>query len=158
MIDIPKKLQMKAGMAVLVMRPPRDFVLGPIPDDTQITDSGKGPFDLVLAFVASRLDIEHVAPEATKRLREGGIVWMCYPKKSSQVETDVTRDHGWETLSAAGWFPVTQIALDEVWSALRFKHDPALGKARAKRAAAKKPAAKKPAAKKPAAKKPAAKK
>ena len=144
MIDIPQKLQIKAGMTVLVMRPPRDFVLGPLPDNTQITDSGKGPFDLVLAFVGSRLDVEHVAPNATKRLSDGGILWMCYPKTSSGVETDVTRDRGWETLSAAGWFAVTQIALDEVWSALRFKRDPALGAARAKRAAARKPAAKKP--------------
>ncbi len=158
MIDVPKKLQIKAGMRVLVARPPHDFVLGPLPDRIEVSASGKGPFDLVLAFVGSRLDAEHVVPDVLKRLGAGGILWMCYPKKSSGVETDVTRDRGWEVLAKAGWHPVSQIAIDDIWSALRFKLDASPPKARGTRGAAKKPAAKKPAAKKPAAKKPAAKK
>lgn len=42
-------------------------------------------------------------------------------KRSSGVETDITRDVGWQALREAGWRPVTQIAIDATWSALRFR-------------------------------------
>ena len=43
------------------------------------------------------------------------------PKRSAKVATDLTRDHGWEAFAKAGWRPVTQVSVDDVWSALRFR-------------------------------------
>jgi hypothetical protein len=50
-----------------------------------------------------------------------GLAWIAYPKRSSGVETDLTRDQGWEPLTEAGLRPVRQVALDETWSALRLR-------------------------------------
>ena len=50
-----------------------------------------------------------------------GPLWASYPKRSAKVATDLTRDHGWEAFSSAGWRPVTQVSIDDVWSALRFR-------------------------------------
>jgi hypothetical protein len=49
------------------------------------------------------------------------VLWLAYPKKSSGVKTDLSRDAGWPPLEAADFLPVTQISLDETWSALRFR-------------------------------------
>ena len=54
-------------------------------------------------------------------LKLGGLLWFSYPKKSSKVETDITRDVGWDALGSTGLRPVTQVAIDDTWSALRFR-------------------------------------
>ncbi len=82
------------------------------------------------------------------------MLWVAYPK-AGQLGTDLNRDSLAQAVRAHGLEPVAQIAVDEVWSALRFKRDAALTAEREARGAfAKKPAAKKKAA--PAAKKKAA--
>jgi hypothetical protein len=63
--------------------------------------------------------------EAAGRLlplyRDGGYLWLLYPKKSSRIATDITRDRGWEPVHEAGFLPVAQVAVDGDWSALRFR-------------------------------------
>lgn len=48
-------------------------------------------------------------------------MWVAYPKTTSGVATDLTRDVGWATMNEAGWGVVSQVAVDATWSALRFK-------------------------------------
>ena len=63
--------------------------------------------------------------EAAARLlplyREGGHLWLLYPKASGAIRTDITRDRGWEPVHDAGFLPVAQVAVDADWSALRFR-------------------------------------
>jgi hypothetical protein len=50
------------------------------------------------------------------------IVWLAYPKKSSKKYTsEFNRDSGWPSMGAAGFEPVRMVAIDEDWSALRFR-------------------------------------
>jgi hypothetical protein len=118
-----KKLLIKPGYRVLVSNSPMGFVeqLHPLPEGVEIVAQGSGSFDLVLLFVRSRAEIETLAQAALTVVRPGGLAWFAYPKRSKNVETDINRDTGWETVYEADWGPVTQIAIDETWSALRFK-------------------------------------
>jgi hypothetical protein len=50
-----------------------------------------------------------------------GLLWFSYPKKSSASAGDLTRDHGWEIVTAVGFRPVSQVSINDAWSALRFK-------------------------------------
>ena len=52
----------------------------------------------------------------------GKKLWFAYPKKTGAIQTDITRDHGWAPLAAADLLPVTQVAIDATWSALRFRY------------------------------------
>ena len=50
------------------------------------------------------------------------VLWFAYPKKSSKrYACEFDRDRGWEVIRAAGWDSVRMVALDEDWSALRFR-------------------------------------
>jgi hypothetical protein len=49
------------------------------------------------------------------------MVWISYPKKSSRVGSDLSREVVWAAMEGTGWRTVSQIAIDEVWSALRFR-------------------------------------
>ena len=54
-------------------------------------------------------------------MRDGGLLWLAFPKKSSGIATDLTRDHGWDVIHRAGWQGVSLIAVDERWSAMRLR-------------------------------------
>jgi len=86
-----------------------------------IAEKGGGKYDVVHVFAKDSKVLNRDAPKALKAVKPGGIVWMSYPKKSAKVETDITRDQGWDSLNEAGWRPVTQISIDDTWSALRFR-------------------------------------
>jgi hypothetical protein len=50
------------------------------------------------------------------------VVWFAYPKQSSKkYVSEIDRDHGWAKLGAAGFEPVRMVAIDEDWSAVRFR-------------------------------------
>ena len=65
------------------------------------------------ATVSSRRSMPH-APA----LHEVPVVWVLYPKGN---RTDVNRDSLWRLIAPYGLRPITQVAVDETWSALRFR-------------------------------------
>jgi hypothetical protein len=108
-------LQLKYGQCLKVLDAPADV----LPDLTDL--SGPEPAG-VLAFVITSADVSKHADALGEAAAEpSGLAWAAYPKKSSGVETDITRDHGWEALRAEGLQPVRQVAIDDTWSALRFR-------------------------------------
>ena len=72
-------------------------------------------------FVRNKAEVDSSAEKAIAALKPGGLLWFSYPKKGSKVVTDITRDVGWDVLGSAGLRPVTQVAIDDTWSALRFR-------------------------------------
>src|SRR5204863_7003953 len=61
--------------------------------------------------------------------RDGGAVWVAYPKKNSGIETDLGMGE-WAATKGSDWNPVAMIGVDESWSATRFKYAPGLEAAR----------------------------
>ena len=81
----------------------------------------RGQYDLVHLFVANRAELERLGPVALQSVKYDGLLWISYPKQSAKVQTDLNRDVGWDLVSGAGLRPVTQVSIDETWSALRFR-------------------------------------
>ena len=71
--------------------------------------------------MSSKADVDHLSPTGLRALQPGGLLWFSYPKKTSRIATDITRDTGWDSLTKAEMRPVSQISIDETWSALRFR-------------------------------------
>jgi hypothetical protein len=120
-----KKLLLKPGNRFLLLNAPEGYLalLGELPQGVILWQevSGPGNYDLVQVFVRSKAEAEAFWKTATEAVRPGGILWMSYPKKTSSIKTDINRDAGWESLKAAGWDTVAAVAIDDTWSALRFK-------------------------------------
>lgn len=118
-----KKLGIKPGQKMLILNVPEGYIqaLGALPAGNEVETAPGGTFDFVQLFVRNKADIDNHATTAMQSLKPGGLLWFTYPKKSSSIKTDITRDTGWDALMAAGIRPVTQIAIDDTWSALRFR-------------------------------------
>ena len=87
----------------------------------EVFTEGKGPFDMVHLFVQQRAELQDKAPAAIEAVKPDGLLWISYPKKTSKVPSDLSREVMWEVVIKFGWQAVTQISIDEVWSALRFR-------------------------------------
>jgi len=80
--------------------------------------------DVLLAFTANRGDLERLLPVVLKTLKAGAILWIAYPKLTSKLAGDLSRDIIHNLVPAYGLDTVSQIAIDADWSALRFKRVP----------------------------------
>ncbi len=125
---LAKKLHIKSNTRVLLLGAPegRAAALEPLPEGASVSTTAQGPFDMVLLFVQKSKALEKGGPKAMAAVREGGILWIAYPKKNSKVETDLTREVGWKVMHEAGWGGVSQIAIDATWSAMRFRPEAAV--------------------------------
>jgi hypothetical protein len=74
----------------------------------------------VLVFVTRITDLDRVAGPMLEAARADRIAWAAYPK-AGQLGTDLNRDILAKELQKRGAQPVRQVAIDEVWSALRFR-------------------------------------
>lgn len=118
-----RKLGIKAGMRALVVGAPPAYLklLAPLPEGVVITSTADGAHPFVQLFATSLADIGKSMPYLLKHTACGALVWIAYPKKTSGMESDLSRDLISEAMSGTGWRPVSIVAIDEVWSALRFR-------------------------------------
>jgi hypothetical protein len=114
----------------LILDPPAGYSdkLDDLPAGVQVVDEPEGKLDFVQLFVKNITELEAKGPIAIKSVKYDGLLWVCYPKKSSKVETDISRDMGWEIMAENSLRPVTQVSIDETWSALRFRPFEQVGK------------------------------
>ena len=76
----------------------------------------------LLAFVLKRTEIEELASSLETEATKDPILWFAYPKGTSKkLKCDFNRDTGWAVLKDAGFDTVRAIAIDEDWTALRFR-------------------------------------
>jgi len=121
-----KKLKISEGNQILIFNAPTGFIesLKPFPFQISVYTKNDGIsklFDVVLLFVENSKELHLYGDEAINSIGQKGIIWMAYPKKSSGVKTDLTRDEGWAFLDPYKMSAISNIAIDDTWSGLRFK-------------------------------------
>jgi hypothetical protein len=128
--NLIKKLRLTAGQTALVLNAPPGYLqsLGELPASVELSTQPGGTFDFVQLFVKDRAELEHLGPTAFQAVKYDGLLWVCYPKQTGKIKSDLNRDSLWELTKPTGFSPVTQIAIDETWSALRFRPAEKIGK------------------------------
>jgi hypothetical protein len=77
--------------------------------------------DVVVVFVRDRAHLESALPSALKKMAKAAIIWIAYPKLTSKLAGDLSRDSVRVLVAKSGLDTVSQIAIDDDWSALRVK-------------------------------------
>ena len=82
---------------------------------------GEG-LEFALFFVTQLAEIEAIAEALEGKMLGDTVLWFVYPKGTSKkYRCDFNRDTGWQALSNLGIEPVRMVAVNEDWSALRFR-------------------------------------
>jgi hypothetical protein len=126
MTPLFKKLNLKDQLTVHILLAPVSFQpeIQAIKKIVSVKDSLRGsePIEFFLAFVTKQDEVNSLSKKVSSRLVDDGLFWLAYPKGSSKKYTcDFNRDTGWEVLGKLGFEPVRQVAIDDDWSALRFR-------------------------------------
>ena len=121
--SVAQKLGLQPGRTLLVKHAPAPIgkLLGVVPDGAEITEVGAGRFPLVLVFAKDRSALVKELPGCKAKLEAGGALWIAYAKGTSKKATDINRDSIREYAVTMGLDTVSQIAIDDDWSALRLK-------------------------------------
>lgn len=126
MTPLLKKLNYKDQKTILITNFPATFVaeLQNMASTATILTEGDTVehIEFALCFVTTLREIELVASELVPKLDGDALLWLCYPKGSSKkYSCEFNRDNGWASLGAVNMEPVRMVAIDEDWSALRFR-------------------------------------
>src|SRR5205807_6041537 len=118
---LARKLLIKPGHRLALVNPPAGYEerLQPLPDGAEIVDVRPG-LDILQVFVQDRAALDRETP-ALRSVRDGGVLWVCYPKGGRKAGTDLNRDLLWEALGQVGLAGVTLVSVDDTWSAMRFR-------------------------------------
>jgi len=129
MTEVFRKLNYKDQETIVVLNAPAGFenelkgLAGKV-DIHRSPRAGKR-YGFLIAFTPMKTDLLAAARKLVTLLEEGAVLWFAYPKQTSKkYSSDLNRDTCWEALKPLKLQPVRQIAIDDDWSALRFKPAP----------------------------------
>jgi hypothetical protein len=116
-----KKLGLKPGAAFCTVNAPKDYLaaLCPLPAGVQRIHRLRAGTDFIHFFSADQQELTRCLPEFLKHLKQDGMIWISWPKKSSGVTSTITEDVVRGIALPLGLVDVKVCAVDDVWSGLK---------------------------------------
>jgi len=125
-----KKLKFGIAGENLIVNAPEEYlsILAGAEFDTVPEDAKLGKYDFVQVFASSQNEMQVLIKSVANAGKCDCLFWACYPKGSGKIKYDLNRNTVWAALGLIGLRPVTQVAIDEKWSALRGRDPQLVGK------------------------------
>ncbi|HEY6073736.1 MAG TPA: hypothetical protein VIV15_10165 [Anaerolineales bacterium] len=114
-------MKRKAGARAAILHAPPGYEAAAFPGLDPAAASLRGTFDWIQFFVRNKAELDQLAPRAFKALKPSAILWISFPKGSSKIQTDLTRDRGWDVVRSLDLKWITLISVNETWSAFAFR-------------------------------------
>jgi hypothetical protein len=126
MTPLFKKLNFKDHKSILVVNSPKSFdiELSEMSNIAQIEKKEEDitEIEFALCFATTQIEIDSFITAVNPKILGDAVIWLCYPKGTSKnYKCDFNRDTGWAIVGELGFEPVRMVAIDEDWSALRFR-------------------------------------
>ena len=122
--DLASKLQLKSDQSLLVINAPVEHA----PELDEISLTNAVPASAVLVFVTQLEKVPDLLQQGIASIRPDGLFWVAYPKGGSGLPSDVNRDRLRLAAEPIGWQSVRLVAIDAIWSAMRFRPADQIGK------------------------------
>jgi hypothetical protein len=117
---LAKKMKLKPGLKAAIINAPENYV-DTVKHDTALSPTLNGKFDWIQIFVRDKTELDALAPKAAKALRAESILWISFPKGTSKIQTDLTRDKGWNNVKELGLKWVNLVSVNDTWSAFALR-------------------------------------
>jgi hypothetical protein len=118
------KLNLKTTPELLVLNAPPTFEseLALLIDRKILRAPGAAPASFAIAFAITQAELDTASRVLVQTKSPDPVLWIAYPKQSSKrYRCEFHRDSGYSVLGDAGFERVRMVAIDEDWSALRFR-------------------------------------
>ncbi len=123
-----KKLRLNPAAALLIVNAPADYLSL---FNNIMFDNAPEPekeYDFVQVFASEQQELEKLCAEVKNAGKYDCLFWACYPKGTGKIKSNIKRETVWVALEMAGLQAVTQVAIDDTWSALRGRPAEKIGK------------------------------
>ncbi len=115
------KLGIKPGMVIHVVNSPRDYfsIVDSLPDEVVFSSKPDREIDMVHIFTTSRSELLALLRMLQSKIKQSGMIWVSWPKKSAGVPSEVTENTVREVALPLGLVDTKVCAVDEIWSGLK---------------------------------------
>lgn len=117
---LAKKMKLKSNLEAAVINAPENYV-DALKHNTALSPTLNGKFDWIQIFVRDKAELEALAPKAAKALKPESMLWISFPKGTSKIQTDLTRDKGWDVLRDLDLKWINLVSVNEAWSAFSLR-------------------------------------
>jgi len=120
---LAKKLLIKPGTSWLFYNAPEDYLtqLEPLPDGVTTHFEPEGEFDGIQLFTLNSDELNEHLGVINSLIKANTVAWICYPKKSSGIKSDLIMMGEWELLAKYKLETVAAISINDKWTALRIR-------------------------------------
>ncbi len=120
---LASKLKLKPGQQAVVVNPPEGYLttLAPVVTEARLSDPLEDPYDWIQVFVRNKAELESWVARVLPALGKASLLWIAFPKGSSKIQTDLTRDTGWDSLRQADLKWINLVSIDDTWSAFSLR-------------------------------------
>ncbi|QNF31964.1 hypothetical protein HUW51_04200 [Adhaeribacter swui] len=127
--DIFKKLRLFANQKKLIVNAPTEFLklLADVAFDTHTDPLKTGTYDFITVFGVNQEELSQGLQAVSVAGIYDCLFWACYPKGTGKIKSDLKREVVWGLVDQHGLQCVSQIAINETWSALRARPAEAVG-------------------------------
>jgi hypothetical protein len=131
-----KKLGIREGSKLYLANAPNNYLklVSPLPDGVKIVSRVSSNTDMVHIFSTKEVHLTRTLRAVLPKIKQDGMIWVSWPKKSAKVPTDITEDTIRKVALPLGLVDIKVCAVDDVWSGLKLVIRKELRKAEAQAA------------------------
>lgn len=98
--SLARKMKLDGAKSAAFVHAPEGYLklLQPLPPGLKLSDDLNGRFAWIQVFVKNKAEFDALIPKVLKAMAPESRIWITFPKASSKIQTDLTRDKGWDSL------------------------------------------------------------
>jgi hypothetical protein len=128
--EVQKKIRLLPGVDALIVNAPPAYLelMWSVKFDIDPEETKQGKYDFVQVFGSERSMLEKLVDRYSVSGKYDCLFWIFYPKGGGKIKSDLNRNIVWGMAQRIGMQCVSQVAIDETWSALRCRPAEMVGK------------------------------
>jgi hypothetical protein len=120
---LAKKLKLKPGARAALVNAPKGYAkeLAPLPAGATLSAKLGREHDWIQLFAKDQAELKKLLKPAARALAPESLLWISFPKGSSNAQSDLTRDTGWKILTSTDLKLITLVSVNDTWSAFSMR-------------------------------------